>query len=227
GAEESILGSAVMNLRMPGQYIDEETGRGSGSSLTHPLYYNYNRDYDPATGRYTQVDPIGLAGGVNTYAYANGSPKRYIDLDGLLVRNGEGGIIDRIWDDFRRGWRDHNREDYCPVPSGPLDPSAPLPPPALPSEKSDGEPGDGSDKGKEPSRPGKMQKEVEKGQAPKDVDRVDPPHIDGQEPHIHYKDGTSSNQSGSTHDKYKGSPNPSNKTRKWLKKHGWTPPLKS
>ncbi|KKJ75297.1 hypothetical protein WH95_19350, partial [Kiloniella litopenaei] len=59
GGEESILGSAVMNLRMPGQYVDEETGRGSGSSLTHPLYYNYNRDYDPATGRYTQVDPIG------------------------------------------------------------------------------------------------------------------------------------------------------------------------
>ncbi|WP_421780652.1 RHS repeat-associated core domain-containing protein [Kiloniella litopenaei] len=65
GGEESILGSAVMNLRMPGQYVDEETGRGSGSSLTHPLYYNYNRDYDPATGRYTQVDPIGLVGGNN------------------------------------------------------------------------------------------------------------------------------------------------------------------
>ena len=83
GVEESILGSAVMNLRMPGQYIDEETGRGSGSSLTHPLYYNYNRDYDPATGRYTQIDPIGLAGGVNTFAYVEANPVKYYDAKGL------------------------------------------------------------------------------------------------------------------------------------------------
>ncbi|KKJ77351.1 hypothetical protein WH95_06455 [Kiloniella litopenaei] len=89
-----------MNLRMPGQYVDEETGRGSGSSLTHPLYYNYNRDYDPATGRYTQVDPIGLAGGVNTYAYANGSPRRYVDPKGLqavcIGRRCQGNYIEPL-----------------------------------------------------------------------------------------------------------------------------------
>jgi len=63
GAVESELGSAVMSLRFPGQYIDEETGRGTTGS-THPLAYNYHRDYDPATGRYIQSDPIGLAGGI-------------------------------------------------------------------------------------------------------------------------------------------------------------------
>ncbi|WP_407951188.1 RHS repeat domain-containing protein [Parachitinimonas caeni] len=41
------------NLRFPGQYHDSETGR----------FYNYFRDYNPATGRYVQSDPIGLAGG--------------------------------------------------------------------------------------------------------------------------------------------------------------------
>ena len=74
------------------------------------------------------------------------------------------------------------------------------------------------------SSPGAMQKEVERGQAPKDISRVDRGHIPGQEPHIHYSDGTSSNMNGGVHDAHKGLPNPSNKTRKWIIKHGWTPP---
>jgi RHS repeat-associated protein len=63
------VGNAV---RFQGQYRDEETG----------LHYNRYRYYDPNTGRFISRDPIGLAGGVNVYAYAP-NPVQWIDPLGL------------------------------------------------------------------------------------------------------------------------------------------------
>ena len=62
-----------MNLRLPGQVFDVETG----------LHYNYLRDYDPAVGRYTAPDPVGLGGGLNPYAYVSDNPLTNIDTPGL------------------------------------------------------------------------------------------------------------------------------------------------
>jgi RHS repeat-associated protein len=46
-------------------------------------WYRRNRSYDPATGRFTQEDPIGLAGGLNLYGFAGGDPVNFSDPFGL------------------------------------------------------------------------------------------------------------------------------------------------
>lgn len=91
----SGLGAFDLPLRLPGQVNDKETG----------LHYNYSRDYDPRLGRHAESDPIGLRGGLNTYAYVQGNPLSKIDPFGLVDLGpfGEG--------------------QYGGVPSGPQNPA--------------------------------------------------------------------------------------------------------
>jgi RHS repeat-associated protein len=104
--------------RLPGQFLDTEGNTG--------WLQNYFRTYDPTIGRYVQSDPVGLRGGLNTFAYVNANPVAHVDRDGLSATLASP-------DDVRLSYllfRLYNRvtaPGVCPV-TGPL---APLPPYAV------------------------------------------------------------------------------------------------
>ena len=69
----ALNGGSDHGLRFNGQRADPETG----------LSFNFFRNFDPTIGRYAESDPIGLAGGISTYAYVSGSPLAAADPFGL------------------------------------------------------------------------------------------------------------------------------------------------
>jgi RHS repeat-associated protein len=73
GGTSYVQGLITQNLRLPGQHFDVE------SSWNH----NGFRDYAQPWGRYLEVDPIGLAGGINTYSYVGANPGKFTDRRGL------------------------------------------------------------------------------------------------------------------------------------------------
>jgi RHS repeat-associated protein len=72
-------------------------------------HYRRNRYYDPTSGRFTQEDPSGLAGGLNAYGFSAGDPVTYADPYGLCAKEkqnerGEcpGGLTVREWEAVER-----------------------------------------------------------------------------------------------------------------------------
>ena len=109
-----VIGAVTfkMNDRFPGQYAE---------TYSHSwFFYNYFRDYDPATGRFIQSDPIGLAGGLNTYAYVYGDPLRFSDPKGLDTYictrplRGSGGLTPGpAFHQYVCTWNDYTGQIVC------------------------------------------------------------------------------------------------------------------
>ncbi|WP_375451449.1 RHS repeat-associated core domain-containing protein [uncultured Devosia sp.] len=75
GGVINYSGSVDLDLRFPGQLFQGESG----------LHYNWFRQYDPTTARYTQPDPAGLVDGPSRYAYVANDPLQRIDPLGLQL----------------------------------------------------------------------------------------------------------------------------------------------
>jgi RHS repeat-associated protein len=73
GEVQTTSGTKSLDLRFPGQLFQIETAYA----------YNWNRHYDPITGRYTQPDPLRFVDGPSIYAYAGNSPFMLTDREGL------------------------------------------------------------------------------------------------------------------------------------------------
>ncbi|WP_260654052.1 RHS repeat-associated core domain-containing protein, partial [Xanthomonas graminis] len=96
----------VFGMRFPGQRYDGATG----------LNQNYFRDYDTSSGRYGQSDPVGLGGGLNTYAYSESSPLSNSDPYGLTI------VVPPWWS------ISSPKPALTPRPiTAPLDPAIPVP----------------------------------------------------------------------------------------------------
>jgi RHS repeat-associated protein len=80
-------GALGYNLRFPGQIFHGPAG----------LHQNYFRDFDPATGRYVESDPIGLAGGTNTYQYSLANPLTRADPYGLWSTEAHNWILQQAF----------------------------------------------------------------------------------------------------------------------------------
>src|SRR5262249_32269743 len=83
-------------FRFPGHWADDQTG----------LHYNRYRYYSPELGRYLQSDPLGIAGGLNLYAYTP-RPLTQVDVLGLCPHKGKiklDGPDDREYADYDAGY---------------------------------------------------------------------------------------------------------------------------
>ena len=68
-----------------------------------------------------------------------------------------------------------------------------------------------------------MNQQIKKGQAPREIKRIDPPQtsVPNSKIHAHFQDGTSLNIDGTIHDVSHGIPKLTKQTIDWLIKHGW------
>jgi RHS repeat-associated protein len=98
GYDYDAFGTATTAWAAPGTTLGNAyTFAGEPYDAQTGTYYLRARHYDPATGRFTQPDPIGFAGGGNLYAYAGNNPATYSDPTGLACLPCVVGAAAIVW----------------------------------------------------------------------------------------------------------------------------------
>jgi hypothetical protein len=75
--------------------------------------------------------------------------------------------------------------------------------------------------GVKPTSPNQMNQQVQRGQAPKSVDRVDTPRFPNEKPHVEFKDGNALNNDGTWKH---GGRELTNAEEDWITQNGWNLP---
>ena len=234
--------SEINPLRYRGYYYDTETG----------FYYLQSRYYDPTLGRFINADSYASTGqgflGFNMFAYCNNNPVNADDPTGHSMdwtreaysfgTSGAGescggnGIVtlwllatiiksfttssDPILDALTsnadkskannsKSWEKYAEKAKSVAGSTPATPPDP-------------------NRNNKQTSINQLQNQVVRGQAPKEVDRVDPAHIKNvpnQKPHVHFKDGTAINLDGTPSHESKGIPSLSTSVLEWLANNGY------
>ena len=93
----SLIASKI-NLSNPFQY----GGYLGTTSGVDDLVDMRARVYDPAIGRFTSIDPLGLVGGINLYAYSDQDPVEFVDPSGLspFTPPAEQGFFHSLFNDL-------------------------------------------------------------------------------------------------------------------------------
>jgi hypothetical protein len=172
------------------------------------------RDYDPELREWTSLDP--LMQDSNPYRYCFDDPLHFLDPDGRfalvvpILTWGGAAITSPIWGTGALAvaggmvvgylgykgyqlYQDWREDSYGKMDSFQYD----------------------------RTKAGELQKQVEKGQAPGSVDRVDKARGPHEKEHVHFKDGPALNHDGTWKHKEREI---TNKEQEWLEDNGWVVP---
>jgi RHS repeat-associated protein len=160
---------------------------------------------------------------LNLYAYVNNNPLSHTDPDGHIMLNPDCPCnIDYgfLWRDLIRRTNAMTDWELSTLRNFFGKNKTVVPPVVTPAQTANPNPDDKKDPQKKTSR-NQMQKQVEKGKAPKSVDRVDPGLGPNEQDHIHFSDGNALNEDGTWKH---GGRSLTNAESEWIQSNGWSTP---